>query len=138
MQKNYFSMDSSFILNLYIFYELNNWSRNPTNNSTLKNCLFGTVKLKRNADKSKFTYNGREIAFDGKGVRNFGNYFARNIVIIGVDNTSSSYADNETNDFLVLGGGPTEGINDRVGATEKKFSVNFSKGNTKSCLRLQW
>ena len=31
-------------LNLYIVYELNNWSRNPTNNFTL-NCLFDPVYL---------------------------------------------------------------------------------------------
>ena len=47
-------------------YELNTWSRNPVNNFTLKNSLFGTVKLVRNAIKSKFTYNGRGIAFDGE------------------------------------------------------------------------
>ena len=33
---------------------------------SLKNCLFGTVKLTSNADKSKFTYNVQEIAFDEK------------------------------------------------------------------------
>ena len=39
---------------LYIIYELNDWSRNPTNNFPLKICLFGTVKLVRNTIKSKF------------------------------------------------------------------------------------
>ena len=33
---------------------LNTWPRIPTNNFTLKNCLFGTVKLTRNVDKNKF------------------------------------------------------------------------------------
>ena len=37
-------------LNLYIVYELNNRSRNPSN----KNCSFGTAKLTRNAIKTKF------------------------------------------------------------------------------------
>ena len=48
-------------------YELNTWPRNSAYNFTSKNCLFGTVKLTSNADKSKFTYNGRIIAFDRKG-----------------------------------------------------------------------
>ena len=56
-------------------YELNTWPRNPTNNFTLKNCLFGIVKLVRNTMKSKFTYNERGIAFDGEGSWSFGNYF---------------------------------------------------------------
>ena len=54
------------ILTLHIVYELNNWPRNPANNFTLKNCSFGTLKLSRNGDKSKFTYCGRGIIFDGK------------------------------------------------------------------------
>ena len=53
VQKHFSTLYSNFILNLYIVYELNTWSRNRTNNFILKNCLFGTVKLKRNADKNK-------------------------------------------------------------------------------------
>ena len=49
---------SNFILNLYIVYELNTCPLNPVNNFTLKYCLFGTVKLVRNVDKSKLIYNG--------------------------------------------------------------------------------
>ena len=49
----------------------------------------------------------------------FCNGFARNIVILVVDNTSSSHVDNLKNNFLVLGEGLTEGINDGVGAAEK-------------------
>ena len=54
-----------------------------------------------------------------------------NIVIFGVDNSSPSNTDNQKNSFLLLGEGPTQGINDSTGAAEKKFSINFSKANTK-------
>ena len=90
-------------MSLYIVYELNSWSRNPANNFTLKNCLFGTVKLTRNADKSKFTYNGRGIAFDGEGLWTFANGFVRNVVYFGVDNSSSSHIDNLKNSFFSVG-----------------------------------
>ena len=50
VQQNSFSLYSIFILNLYMVYNLNNWSRN----FTFKKCLFGTLKLARNAIKSKF------------------------------------------------------------------------------------
>ena len=46
------------MLNVCIVYKLNNWPRNPTNNFPQQNCLLGTVKLVRDAIKSKFTYNG--------------------------------------------------------------------------------
>ena len=36
VQKKSSSLDSNLILNLYIFYELNDWSYNPGNNFTLK------------------------------------------------------------------------------------------------------
>ena len=71
-------------------------------------------------------YRGYGIVFDGAGSWNFGNDFARNIVIFGVDN-SSLHADNYKNNFLVLGEGTTSGINGSCGSPEEKFSINFSK-----------
>ena len=78
------SLYSNFILILCTVYELNNWSRNPTNNFSPKNCLFGTVKSTRNADKSKFVFNGAGITFDGKNTLSYGNGFARKVVIFRV------------------------------------------------------
>ena len=80
--------------------------------------LFGTVKLTRKADKSKFTYNGRGIEFDGRGYWGSDNDTARNVVIFGVDNSSSSHIDNPKNNFLALGEEPTRGINGSVGTAE--------------------
>ena len=110
------SLYSNFILNLYIAYELNTWPRNPVNNFTLKNRLFVTIKLVRSAIKCKFIYNGWGIAFDREGLRSF---VARNVVIFGVDNSSSSHTDNWKNNFLVSGEGSTQNINDSTGAAEK-------------------
>ena len=124
--QNFFSsLCSDFILNLYIAQELNTWPHNPTNNFTLKNCLFGTVKFTRNANTSKFTYNCRGIAFDGKGYWSFENDPARNVIIFGDDKSSSFHLDNPQNNFLVLGKKPTEGINGSVGAAEKKLVLTL-------------
>ena len=64
---------------------------------------------------SQFTYNGWGIAFDGEGSWSFVNDFARNIVIFGVDDSSSSHTNNQKNIFLELSEGPTDGINDITG-----------------------
>ena len=70
---------------------------------------------------------------------NFDNDIARNVIIIfSVDSSSLSHADNYKNNFLVLGEGPSFGINGRFGSPEKKFSINFSKANTKFCLSLHY
>ena len=84
--------------------------------------MFVTIKLVRNAIKSKFTYNGRGIAFDGEGSWSFGNDFARNVLIFGIDNNSSSHTDNQKNNLLVLGERPIDGINESTGAAKKKQS----------------
>ena len=67
VQNSSSSLYGNFMLTLFIVYELNKWPRNPTNNITLENCLFGIVKLTRNKEKTKFSHTGPEIAFDRKG-----------------------------------------------------------------------
>ena len=93
VQKSSFSLYNNFIISLYKVYQLNNCLRNPTNNFPPKNCSFGTVKLIRNIIKNKFTYNGQGIEFDKTGSWSVYNDYARNVVIFGVDNSSSSHTD---------------------------------------------
>ena len=89
--------------------------------------MFGKVKLVRNSIKSKFTYNGREIAFDGESEWSFGIDYARNVVIFGVDNSSSSPTDNRKNSFLVLGEGPTFDINRSNDTAEEDLALTLVK-----------
>ena len=83
--------------------------------------MFGTTKLTWNVDKSKFTYNGWGIALDGNIFCSFDGDTARNVLIFGVDNSSSTHIDNPKNNFLVLGEGLTEGINGSFGTAEKRL-----------------
>ena len=50
--------------------------------------------------KSKFTYDGGGLAFDGEVSWHFGNDFNRNVVIFGVDDCSSSHIYDRQNIFL--------------------------------------
>ena len=108
-------------MNVYIVFDLDPWSRNPTKNFKFKNCLFEATNVVRNSDKEKYVYSGYEITFDSAGSWSFDNDFARNIIIFGVDNSSSSYFDNRRNNFLKLGEGPTYIINGSFGSPEKTF-----------------
>ena len=110
---------STKIINTYIVYDLNDWLNVLLRNFTLKICLFGTTTIVKNRDKEKYVYSGYGIAFDGKGSWSFGNNYARNIIIFGVD-SSSSHTDNLKNDFLILDEGPTFGINGSFGGSQKK------------------
>ena len=78
-------------------------------------------KLARNTIKSKFSYSGGGIAFDKASSWSFDNDFVRNIIIFGIDNTSSSHSENRKNNFLVLGEGPTDGTNDSIGVAKRSW-----------------
>ena len=47
-------MDTKKVINLYITYILNLWLRHLNTHFTLKNSLFGSVKLANNADPDKY------------------------------------------------------------------------------------
>ena len=79
-----------------------------------------------------------EIIFDSAGLWSFSNDTAKNVIIFGVDNISSSHSDNLKNDFLVLGEVPTFGINESFGLPGKNFSINFRKSITNQCLSFHY
>ena len=87
------------VVNIYILYETNK-SNNISDYPTLKNCLFGAVKLTKSAgiDKNKHCRYG--IRFDRKGSYSIGNEVGRNAIIFGVDISSSLHIDNKKRDSI--------------------------------------
>ena len=82
------------ILNIYIVYELGASSSND-NDPTLKNCLFRAVTLTKNSDIEKYKYSGYRIGFYRRSSYSFpGDGFGQNIIIFGVDMSSSPHIDN--------------------------------------------
>ena len=61
-------------------------------------------------------YIGYWIAFDGVGLSNFGKDNARNAIIFGVENSSSSHPDSHKISLSVLSEGSTYAINGNFGA----------------------
>ena len=64
-----------------------------------------------------------------------GGGFGRNILIFGVDMSSSAQIENKKKDILVLGKGPTQGLEHML-TVEKKYSINFTVMRKKFCLCL--
>ena len=115
------------ILNVYIAYDLDIWLRKRTNNFKFKNCLFGGTNTIKNNGKEKYLCSGYRITSESAGSWSFGSDFSRNVTIFGVDNSSSSHSDNRKNNCLILGEGPTYGINGSSGSPGKRFSIDFTK-----------
>ena len=54
------------VINLYISYTLGPQLRNLNTDFTLCNCLFGSIKLAKNADVDKYKYTDYSIEFDSR------------------------------------------------------------------------
>ena len=125
------------IVNIYTVYQLGA-SNSHKNDPTLKISLFGAVTLTKNADVDKHGYSGYGIGFDRRSSFSFpGGGFGQNVLIFGVDMSSSAHIDNKKKDILVLGKGPTQGLEHTLTA-EKMYSINFTVTKKKFCLSLNY
>ena len=80
-------------MDIYVVYELGAASSN-IDDLTLKNSLFGAVTLTKNTDIDKYGYSGYGIGFDRRSSFSFlGGGFGQNIIIFGVDMSSSPHID---------------------------------------------
>ena len=121
----------------YIVYELGACS-SRNNDPTLKNCLFGAVTLTKNADIDKYGHSGYGIGFDRKSSFPFPvSGFDQNLIIFGVDLSSSAHIDNNKKYILILGKGPTQGL-ERTLTAEKMYLINFTVTKRKFCLSLHY
>ena len=90
---------------------------------TLKNCLFCAVTLTKNADIEKYGNSGFGIGFDRRSSLAFpGGGFGQNVLILGVDMSSTVHIDNKGKDILVLGKGPTQGLESTLTAEKNVFN----------------
>ena len=65
--------------------------------------------------------------------------FGQNVLIFGVDMSSSAHSDNKKKDILVLRKGPTQGLEHTLTA-EKMYSINFTLTKKEILFKftLQW
>ena len=88
--------------------------------------------MTKNADIDKYEYSGYGIGFDRRSSFSFpSGGFGQNVLIFGVDMSSSPHIDNKKKDILVLGKGPTEGLESTL-TTEKciQLILQWQKRNS--------
>ena len=67
--------------------------------------------MTKNADIDKYGYSGYGIGLDRRSSFSFpGDGFGQNVLIFGADMSSSLHIDNKKKDILILGKGPTQGL----------------------------
>ena len=124
------------VKNLYISYILGLHWRNLNIDFTLGNFLFGSIRLIKNADLCKYKYTGYGIGFDPRSEFLFtdGSY-GKNVNILGADMSSSMHVDNKEKNILILGWGPTQGLDDTTLTTEAKYPINFTQSGKRFCIK---
>ena len=109
-------------MNLYIPYKLNSQSRNLSTYFTLNNCLFGSVKLTKNADPDKYKFRCYDIGFDTRSEFPF----------------TDESIDNNNKGILILGEGPTQGLDDSTLTAKAKYLINFARSGERFVLSLDY
>ena len=82
--------------------------------------------MTKNADIDKYGCSGYGTGLNRRSGFSFpGGGFGQNALLLGVDMSFSADIDNKKKDILVLGKGPTQGLEHTL-AEEKVYSINFT------------
>ena len=92
--------------------------------------------MTKNTDIDKYKYSRYGIGFNRHGCfSQLSSGTGGNVIIFGVDMSSSTKIDNKKKDILILGERPTQGLEHTLSA-EKMCSINFTENNKKILLEL--
>ena len=109
LKQDKITYDHGKVINIYIVNEISK-TYDISSKSTLENCLFSAVSLTKNDDIDKYKCSGYVIGFDRHGFFSHpSGGTGRNVIILGVDMSSSLKIDIRKKDILILGKGPTQG-----------------------------
>ena len=82
--------------------------------------------MTKKTDFDKYGYSSYGIGFDRKSSFSFpSGGFSPNVIIFVVDMSSSANVDNKKKDILILGKGPSEGLEHALTA-EKMYSIKIT------------
>ena len=89
---------SAKVIDTYISYTLDPWSRDLNKGFTLNNCLLGFVKLTENVEPDKYVYSryGIEFGLRSEFLLTVG-CVGKSVIMFGVDMSSSVHIDNNNN-----------------------------------------
>ena len=122
------------VKNICIFNKLVSWFRNLNTDLTLKNCLFGSIKLTKNVDADEYKYSGYGVGFDSRSEFLFTDEcFGKNFIIFGTDMNSFVHIDNKGKSKSE---GPTQELDDTALTAEAVYPITFTEPNKKFVLGL--
>ena len=115
LKQDFATLTPNNVVNLFIVYELDRWSQDLNAKFTLKDYLFGNVKIIKNAGPNKYCQSGHGTGFDSHSLFSIPNFDqGKNVIIFGIDMSSSVHANNKNKGILILGKGQTQGLDNTV------------------------
>ena len=119
---------------VYNIYKINLWNYVDSRDPTVGNFLFGAAKLVKMLILINTCILDMVLDLMWIGTGGFG----KNVIIFEVDVSSSVHVDDKKKDILILGEGPTQGLDDTTRTVEKKYSINSTVTRKKFCLSLHY
>ena len=99
----------------------------------------GAVKLTKNGDWDKYCYSGYGTRFYSRSLILFLSFnWDKNVVIFGVDSSSSVRIDNKKKYILVVGVGPAKRLDETIQQPKLNILLFFSRSERKCCLSLYY
>ena len=120
---------NSLVKNVYLVYKFYLFNAPAVAKYPIINSLFGAVIVDRkgSTNPGKWFFRGKGIAFDAAGTYSMGAQgLARNVIIFGVDNSSSKHPVNRSHNFMVLGNGNTQLVENVNSIAERGLAINTS------------
>ena len=118
------------MVNLFIAYDLDTWSRDLYTDFTLKNCLLGSAKLTKNPDPDKYIYSSYSIGFDSQSEFSFTDRSMGKMPLF--------FELIWVHLCILITEGPTQGLDDAVLTAKAKYHFNFTRSNRRLVLYLHY
>ena len=86
-----------------------------------------------------WSFSGYDIGFDSRSEFSITDgSMGKNVIIFGADMSSSVHIENKNKDILVLGEGPTQGLDDTTLTAEAIYPITFTQPNKRFVLSLYY
>lgn len=114
------------IVNLYTLYVVILWPYNLSVEFTIGNCLFGTVKLAKNADVDKYGYSGSCIGFDACSSFLLSNKKEMTEKMLLFLLYMTVHLSMLITKKIILRKSPTNGLDDSITTAETEYSIDIA------------
>ena len=114
------------LVNLFIVYELDRWSKDLNVDFARKYYLFAAVKKLKMLNLINVLIQGMTLDLILIHIFHIPNFdWGKHVIIFAVDMSSYVHIDNENKDILILGKGKTQGLYNTALTAAEKYYIDF-------------